>query len=209
MKTFSRILQAITSGVPTWRSVFPCPNDFPVVNIHTYIVCWDETFPAVSVCAVFYFFSPFSASHGSQEPRSIPTAGEVMLHSDVSTALNNMTMGTLGSSPSSATSPDPTSISGDTLSSSGAGTHGAGSWQGDLITHPREPLLASSHSAFGRTFAGRWFGLKDGCCVVELGFALPSLRCSPVDNAVSGCWTCSCTGTGGRLGAVFSFQLKN
>uniref|UniRef100_A0A8V0ZCU9 Heart development protein with EGF like domains 1 n=1 Tax=Gallus gallus TaxID=9031 RepID=A0A8V0ZCU9_CHICK len=98
--------------------------------------------------------SASTPSHGSQEPRSIPTAGEVMLHSDVSTALNNMTMGTLGSSPSSATSPDPTSISGDTLSSSGAGTHGAGSWQGDLITHPREPLLASSHSAFGRTFAG-------------------------------------------------------
>ncbi|POI34785.1 hypothetical protein CIB84_001463, partial [Bambusicola thoracicus] len=97
--------------------------------------------------------SASTPSHGSQEPRSIPTAGEMMLHSDVSTALNNMTVGTLGSSLSSATSPDPTSISGDTLSSSVAGTHGAGSWQGDLTTHPREPLLASSHPASGRTFA--------------------------------------------------------
>lgn len=156
MKTFSRILQAITSGVLMWRLVFPCPNDFPVVNIHTYIVCRDETFPAASVCAVFYFFSLFSASHSSQEPRSIPTAGEVMLHSDVSAVLTNMTVGTLGSAPSSATSSEPTSISGDTLSSLEAGTHGAGSWQRDLSTQPREPLLASSLSASRRTFAGMW-----------------------------------------------------
>uniref|UniRef100_A0A669PF34 Heart development protein with EGF like domains 1 n=1 Tax=Phasianus colchicus TaxID=9054 RepID=A0A669PF34_PHACC len=98
--------------------------------------------------------SASTSSHSSQEPRSIPTAGEVMLHSDVSIVLNNKTVGTMGSTPSSATSPDPTSISGDTLSSMGAGTHGAGSWQKDLSTQPRELLLASSLSASGRTFAG-------------------------------------------------------
>ncbi|XP_015724199.1 protein HEG homolog 1 isoform X2 [Coturnix japonica] len=98
--------------------------------------------------------SASTPSRSNQEPRSIPTAGEVMLHSDVSTVRNNMTVGTLGSSLSSAASPDPTSISGDTLSSLGTGTHGAGSWQGDLTTHPREPLLASLHSGSGHTFAG-------------------------------------------------------
>ncbi|XP_021254132.1 protein HEG homolog 1 isoform X2 [Numida meleagris] len=100
--------------------------------------------------------STSTPSHGSQEPKSIPTAGEVMLRSDASTVLDNMTVGTLGSSPSSATSPDPTSILGGTLSSSKAGTHGAGSWQGgtDLTTQPREPLLTSSFSTSGRTFAG-------------------------------------------------------
>ncbi|XP_072197960.1 protein HEG homolog 1 isoform X2 [Excalfactoria chinensis] len=98
--------------------------------------------------------SASTPSRNNQEPRSIPTAGEAMLHLDVSNVLNNMTVGTLGSSLSSAASPDTTSISGDTLSSLGTGTHGAGSWQGDLTTHPREPLLASSHSASGRTFAG-------------------------------------------------------
>ncbi|XP_048808721.1 protein HEG homolog 1 [Lagopus muta] len=98
--------------------------------------------------------STSTSSHSSQEPRSIPTAGEVMLHSDVSAVLTNMTVGTLASAPSSATSPEPTSISGDTLSSLEAGTHGAGSWQRDLSTQPREPLLASSLSASRRTFAG-------------------------------------------------------
>ncbi|XP_031410088.1 protein HEG homolog 1 [Meleagris gallopavo] len=98
--------------------------------------------------------SASTSSHGSQEPRSIPTAGEVMLHSDASTVLSNMTVEILGSAPSSATSPDPTHISGDTLSSSGAGTHGADSWQRDLSTQPQEPLLASSFSASRHTFAG-------------------------------------------------------
>ncbi|OXB58378.1 hypothetical protein ASZ78_012406, partial [Callipepla squamata] len=94
-------------------------------------------------------------SHGSQEPKSIPTAGEVMLRSDASPVLNNMTIGTLGSSLSSATSLDPTSILGVTLSSSEAETHGAGSWQGGtgLTVHPREPVLTSSLSASGHTFA--------------------------------------------------------
>ncbi|XP_065606775.1 protein HEG homolog 1 isoform X2 [Cyrtonyx montezumae] len=99
--------------------------------------------------------STSTRSHGSQEPKSIPAAGEVMLHSDASPVLYNVTVGTVGSSLSSATSPDPTSILGVTLSSSGAGTHGAGSWQGGtgLTVYPRQPVLASSLSASRHTFA--------------------------------------------------------
>lgn len=77
-----------------------------------------------------------------------------MLHSEVPPALTSVVVGTLGSPSSSATSPDPTSSLGQTLSSSVAKAHQTDGWQGDtdLTEHPQE--LNSLLSASAHVFTG-------------------------------------------------------
>ncbi|XP_027316759.3 protein HEG homolog 1 isoform X2 [Anas platyrhynchos] len=98
--------------------------------------------------------SAATSFHSSHGPKSIPVTGEAMLHSEVSPALTSVVVGTPGSPSSSATSTDPTSSLGQTLSSSVTKAHQTDGWQGDtdLTEHPQE--LSSLLSASAHVFTG-------------------------------------------------------
>ncbi|KAM9011025.1 protein HEG homolog 1 isoform 2-T2 [Ara ararauna] len=125
---------------------------------------WHHEVPPMGSPSALESTSP--AFSNNYEPKSIPDAEEVMLHSDNHGAdMPSMAAGTpgyptnghtAGMTGGSANTINPTSSSGETFSSSGARTHyPSGSQEAsDLSTPPREPLLTSSFSASQSTFRG-------------------------------------------------------